>query len=107
MHGTELAKQGVIYLPISEAVGQQPELMEKYFLKNRPNSAHKILWPARSHGQGRRRALCAQGSNQKVIRQLLLDGSRAAVFPHTLIIAEDNSKASVIDIFFSETEEKR
>ena len=32
-------------------------------------------------------------------------GEKAAVFPHTLIIAEANAKASVVDIFFSETEE--
>lgn len=30
--------------------------------------------------------------------------AKSAVFPHTLIIAEDNSKAAVVDIFFSDTE---
>jgi Fe-S cluster assembly protein SufD len=32
-------------------------------------------------------------------------GENSAVFPHTLIIAEDNAKLSVVDIFFSDTEQ--
>jgi len=32
-------------------------------------------------------------------------GARSAVFPHTLVVAEDNAQVSVVDVFFSETAE--
>ena len=104
----ELAKQGVIYLPISEAVEQHPELMEKYFLKESTELGSQKFF-------GLHAATVKAGAvlyvpkgveiEKPFVNYYWTSASRAAVFPHTLIIAEDNSKASVVDIFFSETEE--
>lgn len=106
--GTELAKQGVIYLPISEAVEQHPDLMEKYFLQESTDLGSLKFF-------GLHAATVKAGAvlyvpkgveiKKPFVNYYWTSGSRAAVFPHTLIIAEDNSKASVVDILFSETEE--
>ena len=102
----ELADQGVIYLPIAEAIVQHPELMEKYFLQESTELGSQKFF-------GLHAATVKAGSVLYVPKGVEIDepfvnyywtsGERAAVFPHTLIIAEDNAKASVVDIFFSDT----
>ena len=103
----ELADQGVIYLPISEAVSQHPELMEKYFLQESTELGSQKFF-------GLHAATVKAGSvlyvpkgveiTQPFVNYYWTSGSRAAVFPHTLIIAEDNTKLSLVDIFLSETD---
>lgn len=102
----ELAEEGVIYLPISEAIEQHPELMERYFLKESTELGSKKFF-------GLHAATVKAGSILYVPKGVEIEapfvnyywtsGARSAVFPHTLIIAEDNTKVSVVDIFFSET----
>ncbi|MGJ8649256.1 MAG: Fe-S cluster assembly protein SufD [Opitutaceae bacterium] len=104
----ELAAKGVIYLPINEAVAQHPELMEKYFLKESTELGSEKFF-------GLHASIVCAGSvlfvpkgvevEQPFVNYYWTSGARAAVFPHTLVIAEDNASASVVDIFFSETEE--
>ena len=104
----DLGKQGVIYLPISEAVERHPGLMEKYFLQESTELGSQKFF-------GLHAATVKAGAvlyvpkgveiEKPFVNYYWTSGDRAAVFPHTLIIAEDNSKASVVDIFFSETEE--
>ena len=103
----ELADQGVIYLPIAEAIAQHPELMEKYFLKESTELGSQKFF-------GLHAATVKAGSvlfvpkgveiKQPFVNYYWTSGQRAAVFPHTLIIAEDNANVSVVDLFFSETE---
>jgi Fe-S cluster assembly protein SufD len=102
----ELAAQGVIYLPVLEAIAQHPELMEKYFLQESTELGSEKFF-------GLHASLVRAGSvlyipkgveiEQPFVNYYWTSGARAAVFPHTLVIAEDNAKASVVDIFFSET----
>jgi Fe-S cluster assembly protein SufD len=40
---------------------------------------------------------------QPFVNYYWTSGAEAAVFPHTLVIAEDNANVAVVDIFFSET----
>lgn len=104
----ELADKGVVYLPIAEALEQQPELMEKYFLKESTELGSEKFF-------GLHAANVKAGSILFVPRGVEIEdpfvnyywtsGERAAVFPHTLIVTEDNAKATVVDVFFSETEE--
>ncbi|MDQ8206532.1 Fe-S cluster assembly protein SufD [Coraliomargarita sp. SDUM461003] len=104
----ELAEQGVIYLPLAEAIAQHPELLEKYFLQESTELGSQKFF-------GLHAATVKAGSvlyvpkgveiAEPFVNYYWTSGARAAVFPHTLIIAEDNSKASVVDIFFSETTE--
>lgn len=103
----ELAEQGVIYLPIAEAIEQHPELLEKYFLKESTELGSEKFF-------GLHAATVKAGAvlyvpkgveiSDPFVNYYWTSGARAAVFPHTLIIAEDNSKVSVVDLFFSETE---
>jgi Fe-S cluster assembly protein SufD len=104
----ELADQGVVYLPIAEAIEQHPELMERYFLKESTELGSKKFF-------GLHAATTQAGSVLYVpkgveikapfVNYYWTSGARSAVFPHTLIIAEDNAKVSVVDLFFSETEQ--
>ncbi|TVP75714.1 MAG: Fe-S cluster assembly protein SufD [Puniceicoccaceae bacterium] len=106
----ELAAQGVIYLPISEAIDQHPELMERYFLQESTELGSKKFF-------GLHAATTKAGAILYVPKGVEIEapfvnyywtsGARAAVFPHTLIIAEDNSKVSVVDLFFSETDQNK
>lgn len=103
----ELAAQGVIYLPLAQALEQHPELMQQYFLQESTELGSKKFF-------GLHAALVRAGSVLYIPKGVEIEapfvnyywtsGERAAVFPHTLVIAEDNAKASVVDIFFSEGE---
>jgi Fe-S cluster assembly protein SufD len=102
----DLIAQGVIYLPIAEAVAQHPELMEKYFLQESTELGSQKFFGLHAS------TVCA-GSvlyvpkgveiTQPFVNYYWTSAARAAVFPHTLVIVEDNAKASVVDIFFSDT----
>ena len=104
----ELAAKGVIYLPVLDAVAQHPELMEKYFLQESTELGSEKYF-------GLHAELVKAGSilfvpkgveiEQPFVNYYWTSSAKAAVFPHTLIIAEANSNASVVDIFFSESED--
>ena len=103
----ELIAQGVIYLPIAEAIEQHPELMEQYFLQESTELGSKKFF-------GLHAATVKAGSllyvpkgvqiANPIVNYYWTSAERAAVFPHTLIIAEDNANVSVVDLFFSETD---
>ena len=102
----ELAAQGVIYLPLDQAIAQHPELMQQYFLQESTELGSEKFF-------GLHASLVKAGSvlyipkgveiEQPLVNYYWTSGARAAVFPHTLVIAEDNAKAAVVDIFFSAT----
>ena len=104
----DLAAKGVIYLPIAEAIKQHSELMEKYFLQESTELGSEKFF-------GLHAAQVKAGSilfvprgvevSEPLVNYYWTSGDGAAVFPHTLIITEDNAKAMVVDVFFSETEE--
>mgnify|MGYP001567403576 FL=1 len=103
----ELAAQGVIYLPVLEAIAKHPELMEQYFLKESTELGSEKFF-------GLHASLVKAGSilyipkgveiEQPFVNYYWTSGAHSAVFPHTLVIAEDHAKAAVVDIFFSDTE---
>lgn len=103
----ELASKGVIYLPIPLAVEKHPELMERYFLKESTELGSEKFF-------GLHAANTKAGSILYLPKGVAIDApfvnyywtndARSAVFPHTLIVAEDNAQVSVVDIFFSNTD---
>lgn len=102
----ELKAQGVVYLPISEAIEQHPELMESYFLKESTElGSEKFFGLHASAVKAGSILFVPKGVEIEApfVNYYWTSGARAAVFPHTLIVAEDNTKVSVVDIFFSET----
>ena len=103
--GTKLAQQGVIFLPVLEAITQHSDLMEKYFLQESTELGSQKFF-------GLHAASVKAGSViyvpkgveviDPIVNYYWTSGERVAVFPHSLIIAEDNAKISVVDLFFSE-----
>jgi Fe-S cluster assembly protein SufD len=104
----ELAAKGVVYLPLEEALEKHPELLEQYFLQEATELGSRKF-------QGLHASLVRAGSVLYVPRGVKIakpfvnyhwtSAERSAVFPHTLVVAEDNASVAVVDIFFSETEE--
>lgn len=104
----ELAELGVIYLPIHEAVTQHPGLMEQYFLQESTELGSEKFFGLHASVVSAGCVLFVPKGveiEQPFVNYYWTSGDRAAVFPHTLVIAEDNAKVSVVDIFFSDTEE--
>ena len=103
----ELIAQGVIYLPIAEAIEQHPELMEQYFLQESTELGSKKFFGLHAATVKAGTLLYVPKGVQiadPIVNYYWTSAERAAVFPHTLIIAEDNANVSVVDLFFSETE---
>ncbi len=106
----ELHSQGVRYCSLREAIEQHPELMERYFLQESTElgSAKFFGLHAASACAGSVLFIPAGVEIEKpFVNYYWTSASKAAVFPHTLIIAEANAKASVVDIFFSESTENQ
>jgi len=104
----ELAEKGVIYLPIADALVQHPELMEKYFLKESTElGSQKFFGLHASSVKAGSILYVPKGVTIEApfINYYWTSGARSAVFPHTLVVAEDNAQVSVVDVFFSETAE--
>ncbi|MGC6456528.1 MAG: Fe-S cluster assembly protein SufD [Coraliomargaritaceae bacterium] len=106
----ELAAQGVIYLPIEEAIARHPELMKKYFLQESTELGSEKYFGL--HAEKVRagavlylpKGVCVE---QPFVNYHWSSATGAALFPHTLIIAEDNAKGALVDCYLSETEENK
>lgn len=104
----ELAAQGVLFLPLDQAIAEHPELMEKYFLQESTELGSEKYF-------GLHASLVRAGSvlylpkgvrvEKAFVNYYWCSTADAAVFPHTLIIAEDNSEGAVIDCFLSAQED--
>lgn len=103
-HGDSLRAKGVVWLPLEEALVQHRELIEKHFMRE-----EAIL------GSGKFAALHASQVRAGMFLYVpcgveialpvetfhWASGTGASVFPHTLIIAEDLAKVTVVDHFAS------
>ena len=100
----DLKAKGVLYLSIQEAISQHPELLEKYFLKHSTELGSKKYF-------GLHASLVKAGSILYVHKGVEIYNSFVNYYwsnaelglmcPHTLIIAEEHSKVSVVDVFNS------
>ena len=101
-----LRDKGVIYLPISDAIEQHPELMQRYFLKESTNLGSEKYFGLHAQFVKAGSVLyIPKGVEVKdpFVNYYWTHGESSAVFPHTLIIAEENTQISVLDVFFSDT----
>ncbi len=104
----ELAERGVVFLPLAEAIEQRPDLLEKYLLQESTELGSRKFF-------GLHAASVRAGSvlyipkgvrvEKPLVNYYWTSGHRSAVFPHTLIISEDNAEVAVVDVFFSDTPE--
>jgi Fe-S cluster assembly protein SufD len=104
----ELARKGVLFLPLSQAAREHPELVEKHLFKAIDPERDKL---SALHG-----ALFSGGTflyvpkgiavERPFVSQFWSSGGGAAVLPHTLIVAGEGAVFNYIDEFLSPTLEK-
>ena len=102
----ELIAKGVRFLPLHEAIANHGDLLRDYFLCESTQLGSKKFF-------GLHASLVRAGTvlhipkgveiEKPIVNYYWTSADGAAVFPHTLVIAEDNAKASVVDVFFSDT----
>ena len=99
-----LAAQGVIWLPLEEALNTHPELVHRHFMRSESSvGTPKLL----AHHQASVRAgtflYVPKGVRLSAPLQAVhwAAGSGQAIFPHTLIVAEEGSAVTFVDWFKS------
>lgn len=102
--GEELTKKGVIFEPLSSALEKHPDLLKKYFMAHPVDlGAQKFAALHAAHASAG--VLIYVPKNVELELPLVsfhwLDTPGTAVFPHTLIVAEENSKIRVVDFLGS------
>jgi len=100
----DLAAQGVVFAPFSQAMARHGELLRRHFMAQPQRLGSEKF--AALHN-----AFVGDGAFVYVPRGVevagplvvhhLAEGAGAAVFPHTLVVAEENSAVMVIDRFAS------
>ena len=105
-----LQNQGVIWLPLLEAMVKHPDLVAQYFMDQTPELGSEKFEAL--HG-----SLVSNGTflyvpaNVEITLPLVSYHwnveDKAAVFPHTLIVAEANTRVNVVDIFRSTEKEQK
>ena len=104
--GEELAKQGVVFESLAGALQKHPALLEKHFMAH-PVDLGAQKFAALHAANASAGVLIFVPKNVEVKLPLVsfhwLDGNESAVFPHTLIVTEENAKVTVVD-FLGSTE---
>lgn len=101
---SELRNRGVLFLPLEEAVFQKSELVKEHFMTQefRLGSAKLAALHKANAGAG---TLIYVPRNVEVELPLeifhWIDGENTSLFPHTLIVAGENSKVTVLEHFGS------
>ena len=100
----ELAAKGVIFAPLNEALRDHGDLVRRYFQKHPANLGSEKFVALNT-------AFTATGAvlfvpkgveiDAPIVVQHTLSGEHKAAFPHTLVILEDNAKATLVEYFVS------
>lgn len=103
-----LTEQGVIWMSIADAFARFPEIIAQYFLREKANLGSEKFVALNG-------ALTSSGSLLYVPRNVCIekpfvsyhwsDGRNVASFPHTLIIAGENSSVNMLDFYQSTDDE--
>ena len=106
----ELAMKGVVVSTLSEALERHPDLLREHFMAQ-PQKLGSAKFAALHE------AFVEDGAFIHVPRGVEVDkpiivvhaapGAGSAVFPHTLVIAEDNARVCVVDLFISADESRQ
>jgi Fe-S cluster assembly protein SufD len=100
----ELAAQGVVVTTLTEAANKHAELFRAHFMAQ-PQKLGSEKFAALHTAFVRDGAFIYVPKGVEIHSPIVIthvaDGAGAAVFPHTLVIAEENSKVTVIDYFVS------
>jgi len=104
VHAESDLPDGVICLPLSDALQEHNELIHQHLLKQevKLGSEKYAALHAASLSNGLFVYVPKGIEVEKPIEAYhIVAGDNAAIFPHTLIITEDNAKVSVVDYFIS------
>ena len=100
----ELAAQGVVFEPISAALQKHPEILKKHFMEQ-PVVLGSEKFSALHRAYCRDGVLIYVPKGVKVSLPLAawhwMAGNNNAVFPHTLIVAEEGSEVTFLDYYRS------
>ncbi len=106
----ELAEKGVIWKPLARAIAEHPELLRKHFMAQPVKLGSEKFSALHS-------ALCSAGSFLYVPKGVEIDlplaayhwahSDNSALFPHTLLIAEENAKVTLVDFFDARSRDSR
>lgn len=108
VHAEADLPEGVICLPLEDALQQHSDLVKKYFMKeeSKLGSAKFAALHKANVSSG---LFVYVPKNIEIAKPIevyhILAGDNTAIFPHTLIITEDNAKVTVVDYFKSATPE--
>ena len=104
----ELKAKGVICKPLSQAIEEDSELVEKHFM-NRDARLGSAKFVALHVARARAGVFVYVPKNVVVEHPIevyhWLSGENASAFPHTLIVTEDNASVTVIDYLASAQDE--
>ncbi|MDR1304502.1 MAG: Fe-S cluster assembly protein SufD [Verrucomicrobiales bacterium] len=99
-----LAKQGVIFEPLTVALARHPDLLQKHFM-SQPVALGSEKFAALHRANCNHGILLYVPAKVRITLPLTawhwLAGDRQAVFPHTLIIAEAGSEVTFADFYRS------
>ena len=106
----ELAARGVIWEPLEVALRRHPEIIKDYFMTQEPHLGSEKFAALHS-------AFVSSGTLLYVPKGVTIDlpliarhwsvAEGSAVFPHTLVIAEEHSSVTLVDAFDSLDGERR
>lgn len=104
IHSESNLPQGVICLPLAEALVSHPDLVEQHFMQQetRLGSAKFAAWHESMVSNG---LFVHVGDNVEIEDAIevhhWISGANTVIFPHTLVVTGKSSKVRVIDIFRS------
>jgi Fe-S cluster assembly protein SufD len=98
-------EQGVIFTSLANAFQQHETLLKKYL--NGQGVSHRVAAIHQAFAQGGAFIYVPRDVTIKLPLQAIfwLEGKEAAMFPHVLIVAEDNSKVEIVTNFLSTNSE--
>jgi Fe-S cluster assembly protein SufD len=106
----ELAAKGVVVSTLAQALSRHPELLREHFMAQ-PQKLGSAKFAALHEAFVEDGAFIHVPKGVEVDKPIVIvhsaTGAGTAVFPHTLVVAEDNSKVTVIDYFASNDESRQ
>ena len=105
-----LAAKGVIWMPLEQAVVEHPELFRKHFMAHgAPLGSKKFAALHKATVKTGTFLYVPRGVEIDLPIEVFhwLDGENNSTFPHTLLIAGENSKVTLVDYFNSAKPDQR
>jgi len=100
----DLVAKGVIFAPLDEALTKHGDLVRQYFQKLPANLGSEKFVALNTAFTGTGAFLFVPKGvelTEPFVVQHTLSGTNKAAFPHTIVILEDNAKATLVEFFVS------